>query len=166
MYSVESVLPIFEALDGAALTPGAFSKVCKAAGWPEPIGDNIGLWEVEHPEEGTPLILDTVTTPTTLICRLACDDEYEPDALLDTPLRRSFDDLFQRAAATLKSRFAFVGEGRSEPPFDWRYAHFQGVNACIALEQSYCDPIMGVQLLLLFQPASAVTAQAPITADW
>jgi len=34
------------------------------------------------------------------------------------------------------------------------------------LEQSYYDPVMGVQLLLLLQPLSPVPARTAISAAW
>jgi hypothetical protein len=155
-----------ERLDGAGLTPETFTRVCVMAGWPEPTYDGVGLWEVDHPSEGTPLILDTVTSPITLLCRLDAQDDCEPEALRNTPLRHSFDDSFLRTAELLTLRFRALGRGTYETPYDWQFAHFLGLNTIIGLEQTYYDPIMGVQLLLLLQPSLAEVPTSPITARW
>jgi hypothetical protein len=107
-----------------------------------------------------------VTKPTTLLCRLDSSDDYEPDALLEGPLRRRFDDNFLSALFFLNAKFPLLLNGTYAAPYDWRFAHFQGLNSLIALEQSYYDPIMGVQLLLLLQPLSPVPARTAISAAW
>jgi hypothetical protein len=50
MISIESVLPIFEAIDGADLSSRTFSAVCATSGWGEPVNDGIGLWEMQDPK--------------------------------------------------------------------------------------------------------------------
>jgi hypothetical protein len=169
MYPIETVLPILESLDGNALSPAAFAAACMASGWGEPIADGIGLWEAKHPSDGTRLILDTVTEPTTVLCCLDSQDDYEPDALLKGALRRAFDQNFFACVELLRSRFPrSLGAGTCEPPYNWRFAHFQGLSSRIALEQSDYDPIMGVQLLLLLQPLPAEPARSTsaISAAW
>jgi hypothetical protein len=105
MISIESVLPIFEAIDGADLSPRTFSAVCATSGWGEPVNDGIGLWEVTNPANGAMLIFDTVTKPTTLFCRLDAHDDYEPDALQEAALRRTFDERFVHSLEQLRRRF-------------------------------------------------------------
>ncbi|HEX2452639.1 MAG TPA: hypothetical protein VHI99_03005 [Vicinamibacterales bacterium] len=105
MISIESVLPIFEAIDGADLSPRTFSAVCATSGWSEPVNDGIGLWEVTNPANGAMLIFDTVTKPTTLFCRLDAHDDYEPDALQEAALRRTFDERFVHSLEQLRRRF-------------------------------------------------------------
>jgi len=167
LYSIETVIPIFAALDGATLSPEAFSAVCKSFGWDEPRDDGIGLWEVRHPKEGTLLVLDTVTRPVTLLCSLDARDAYEPEALLDGSLRLTFDEEFLQSAELLSSQFPQVmAHGTYAPPYNWRFAHFEGRNSLVALEQSYYDPVMGVQLLLLLQPLTPVPARSAISAAW
>jgi len=167
LYPIETVIPIFAALDGAALSPEAFSAVCQSFGWDEARDDGIGLWEVKHPEEGTLLVLDPVTKPVTLLCSLDAHDSYEPEALLDGSLRLTFDENFLRSAELLSSQFPqMLAHGTYAPPYNWRFAHFEGRNSLIALEQSYYDPVMGVQLLLLLQPLSPVPARTAISAAW
>lgn len=173
MYPVESVVAIFEKLDGASLSAQAFVRTCVALGWEEPLsagdGARIGVWEVEHPAERTLLTLDTLTVPTTVICRLDAFEDDEPEALLEAQIRRDFDETFERALQVLQAHFdRSLGGGTYEPPFEWRYAHFEGLNSIIALEQTAHDPVMGVQLLLLLQPRSLETPGAgmPITSTW
>ena len=169
MYPIESVLPVLETLDGNTLSPDAFSAACRASGWNEPAADGIGLWEAEHPADGPRLILDTVTEPTTVICCLDSHDDYEPESLLEGELRRRFDQNFFACIEVLRSRFPHpLDAGTYEPPYNWRFAHFQGRRSRIALEQSYYDPILGVQLLLLLQPlpAEADLSGSAISASW
>lgn len=168
MVPIESV-PILESLDGNALSPDAFSSACKASGWSEPIADGIGLWEAEHPADGMRLILDTVTEPTTVLCCLDAHVDYEPDALLEGELRRGFYQSFFACVEVLRLRFPrSLGAGTYEPPYNWRFAHFEGRSLRIALEQSDYDPIMGVQLLLLLQPLPAESdlSGSAISASW
>lgn len=165
MHSIEPVLPIFLGLDGTTLSPQTFSSICVRCGWPEPVDDGIGLWEVAHAANGTPLVLDTVTKPTTLICRLDSDDDYEPENLLRGRVRERFDLNFEQSTTQLTRLFPTrVAEGTYAPPFDWRFAHFQGLNSLIALEQTHYDPVMGVQLILLLQPARRV--DGAVTSTW
>jgi hypothetical protein len=167
LHRIESVLPIFAALDGDALSPQTFSAVCKSFGWDEPRDDGIGLWEVQHRKEGTLLVLDTVTRPVTLLCSLDSHDDYEPAALLDGSLRKGFDENFMRSAELLNAQFPeILTSGTYAPPYNWHFAHFQGLNSLVALEQSYYDPVMGVQLLLLLQPLTPVPARTAISAAW
>jgi len=167
LHPIESVLPIFAALDGATLSPQTFSAVCNSHGWDEPRDDGIGLYEVRHPTAGTLLVLDTVTKPVTLLCSLEAHDSYEPEALLDGSLRLTFDENFLHSAEALSSQFSqLLAHGTYAPPYDWRFAHFEGRNSLVALEQSYYDPVMGVQLLLLLQPLSPVPARTAISAGW
>jgi hypothetical protein len=167
VYPIESVLPIFAALDGALLSPHTFSAVCTAFGWGEPRDDGIGLWEVRHPASRTLLVLDTVTKPITLLCSLDSHDTYEPEALLEGSLRKEFDQNFLKSAELLSSKFPHsLASGTYQPPYNWRFAHFQGLNSLVALEQSYYDPVMGVQLLLLLQPLTPVPVRSAITAAW
>lgn len=164
---IQSVLPILRNLDGENLSPDTFSVTCTASGWPEPVGDGIGLWEVENPREGTALVLDTVTKPTTLICRLVQDDAYETDALLEPALRQTFDAAFEQALAALRECFASpITEGTYERPYKWRFAHFRGLRSVIALEQTDYDPIMGVQLVVVVQPLPARRHRSAITSEW
>src|SRR5689334_22267673 len=167
MLPIQSILPILRDLDGETLSPSTFSAACVACGWPAPVDDGIGLWEVEHPTEGTPLVLDTVTKPTTLICRLEGDDEYDADDLRKGALRRRFDASFDQALTALRACFPVaLTEGTYEKPYNWRFAHFQGLRSVIALEQSDYDPIMGVQLILLLQPLPSKPHRTAITASW
>ncbi|WP_129646927.1 hypothetical protein [Peristeroidobacter agariperforans] len=168
MPSIQLVLPIFRDLDGATLSARTFSEACIASGWPEPVDDGVGLWEVEHPTERTYLVLDTSTKPTTLIGRLEQDDEYDPDEMLeDDELRRRFDERFEQALAALRSCFPLaLTEGTYEKPYKWRFAHFQGLNSVIALEQSDYDPQYGVQLVLLLQPLPRKPHRSAITSKW
>jgi len=167
MHSIQSVLPIFQALDGETLSPSAFSAACVSSGWPQPVDDGIGLWEVEHPNDGTWLVLDTVTKPTTLICRLDQDDEYDADELRKGDLRRRFDANFDQSLAALRAAFpTLLTEGTYERPYKWRFAHFQGLRSVIALEQSDYDPAMGVQLVLLLQPLPPKPHRSAITSKW
>lgn len=168
MPSIQPVLPLLQALDGAALSPRSFSEACVTLGWPAPADDGVGLWEVELPHEGTLLVLDTETKPITLICRLQQDDEHDADDLLeDDELRRTFDASFEQALAALRLCFsAALTEGTYEKPYQWRFAHFQGRNAVIALEQSDYDPQFGVQLVLLLQPLPRKPHRSAITAKW
>lgn len=168
MHSIQPVLPILRNLDGATLSAPTFSEACVTLGWPEPVDDGIGLWEVEHPGEGTSLVLDTVTKPTTLICRLEQDDAYDADDLLeDGALRRKFDASFEQSLAALRSCFPSASsEGTYEKPYKWRFAHFQGLNSVIALEQSDYDPQMGVQLVLVLQPLPRKPHRSAITSKW
>lgn len=168
MHSIQRVLPIFQNLDGATLSSHAFSQACIAAGWPAPVDDGSGLCDVEHPSEGTYLVLDTVTTPTTVICRLEQNDKYDPDEMLeDDELRRKFDASFEQALAALRACFAPVlNEGTYEKPYKWRFAHFQGLNSVIALEQSDYDPQYGVQLVLVLQPLPRKPHRSAITSKW
>src|SRR5687768_4152820 len=100
MPSIQPILSILRNLDGATLSARTFSEACVAAGWPEPVDDGVGLWEVEHPAEETYLVLDTTMEPITLIGRLEQDDEYDPDEMLeDDELRRKFDASFEQALA-------------------------------------------------------------------
>ncbi len=167
MNPTQALLHVLEVLDGRELSPATFAKACVSAGWPEPTDDGIGLWEVDEPTAGTPLILDTVTDPTSLICRLECDDAYERDALLEEPLRRRFDSAFTQWSDALSAHFPVVlAHGIYEAPYNWRFVHFQGLNAIIALEQTYYDPIMGVQLLLILQRLPPEPLTAAITSNW
>jgi len=164
---MQSVLPILQKLDGANLSPGSFSATCTTAGWPKPVDDGIGLWEVEHPSDGISLVLDTVTQPTTLICRLVQDDAYEADALLKKALRQTFDASYEQALMALRDCFAApITEGTYERPYKWRFAHFQGLRSVIALEQTDYDPIMGVQLVIVVQPLPLKRHRSAITAGW
>jgi hypothetical protein len=165
---IQLVLPILRNLDGATLSARTFSEACVASGWPEPVDDGIGLWDVEHPSEGTDLVLDTVMKPTTLICRLEQDDEHDADDLLeDAALRRKFDASFEQSLAALRSCFpAALTEGTYEKPYQWRFAHFQGLNSVIALEQSDYDPQFGVQLVLVLQPLPRKPHRSAITSKW
>ena len=167
LYPIDSVLPIFAALDGATLSPQTFSEVCKSCGWDEPRDDGIGLWEVRHPTVDTLLVLDTVTRPVTLLCSLDSHDTYEPEALLDGALRPMFDENFVRAAVLLSLQFPqMLASGTYAPPYNWHFVHFEGRNSLVALEQSYYDPVMGVQLLLLLQPVTPVPPRTAISAAW
>jgi hypothetical protein len=168
MNALQAVLPILRDLDGATLSESTFSAACVATGWPQPVADGVGLWEVEHPNEGTYLVLDTTTKPISLICRLEQDDEYDSDEMLeDDALRRKFDASFEQSLATLRSSFPSVlNEGTYEKPYKWRFAHFQGLNSVIALEQSDYDPQFGVQLVLVLQPLPRKPHRSAITAKW
>jgi hypothetical protein len=168
MPSIQQVLPIFRELDGATLSERTFSEACARSSWPEPVGDGSGLWDVEHPSEGTYLVLDTTTKPTTLICRLEQDDEYDPDEMLeDDELRRRFDERYEQALAVLRACFPpALTEGIYEKPYKWRFAHFQGLNSVIALEQSDYDPQYGVQLVLVLQPLPRKPHRSAITSKW
>lgn len=168
MPSIQVALPVFRDLDGATLSERTFCEACAKSGWPVPVGDGIGLWDVEHPSEGAYLVLDTTTKPTTVICRLAQDDEYDPDEMLeDDELRRRFDERFEQALAVLRSCFSDAStEGTYEKPYKWRFAHFQGLNSVIALEQSDYDPEYGVQLVLVLQPLPRKPHRTAITSKW
>jgi hypothetical protein len=168
MHSIQAVLPILRDLDGATLSARTFGEACVTSGWPEPVDDGTGLWDVEHPVDGTYLVLDTVMKPTTLICRLEQNDEYDGDDLLeDDALRRKFDASFEQSLAALRSCFpSALTEGTYEKPYKWRFAHFQGLNSVIALEQSDYDPQFGVQLVLVFQPLPRKPHRSAITAKW
>ena len=167
VHPIQSVLPILRDLDGATLSPRAFAAACVTSGWPEPVDDGIGLWEVEHPKEGTPLVLDTVTEPVTLICRLEQDDDYEPDDLLEGALRDRFNASFEKALTALRATFpSAIAEGTYESPYNWRFAHFQGLRSIIALEQTDYDPIMGAQLVVLLQPLPRKRHQSAISSTW
>lgn len=167
MNAMQSILPILRDLDGATLSSQTFSAACAAAGWPKPVDDGIGLWEVEHPDEAILLVLDTSMKPTTLICRLEPDNDYDADDLLKRAVRRRFDASFEKALATLRACFGSPSsEGTYEPPYNWRFAHFQGLHSVVALEQSDYDPAMGVQIVLLLQPSPDQPHQAAITSDW
>jgi len=166
-HPIKSVLPVLRNLDGANLLPDVFSVICTTSGWPEPVDDGIGLWEVEHPSEGISLVLDTVTKPTTLIGRLVQDDAYEADALLESALRQTFDLSFEQALTALRECFSSpITEGTYEPPYEWRFAHFQGLRSVIALEQTEYDPIMGVQLVVVLQPLPPKRHRSAITSEW
>jgi len=81
------------------------------------------------------------------------DDTYEAEALLESALRQTFDATFEQALTTLRECFSSpITEGTYEKPYNWRYAHFQGLRSVIALEQTDYDPIMGVQLVVVVQP--------------
>jgi hypothetical protein len=167
MQSIQSILPIVRHLAGARLSPETFCAACAAAGWPKPADDGIGLWEVEHPEQEILLVLDTVTKPATLICALETDEEHDDDDFLKRALRRKFDGSFDKALAALRECFGSpLREGTYEPPYNWRFAHFEGSNSVIALEQSDYDPAMGVQIVLVVQPLPAQPHQTAITAEW
>jgi hypothetical protein len=167
MLPVQSILPIVRDLDGATLSPQTFSAACVAAGWPEPVDDGIGLWEVEHPEQEILLVLDTSMKPMTLICRLEPDNDHDADDMLERSVRRKFDGSFDKVLAALRDCFASpLSEGTYEPPYHWRFAHFQGLNSVIALEQSDYDPEMGLQLVLLVQPVPDQPHQTAITSEW
>jgi hypothetical protein len=166
MNSIQSILPILRDLDGATLSPHTFSKACTAAGWPEPVDDGIGLWESEHPDEETLLVLDTTVQPATLICSLE-DNDYDADDLLERAPRRKFDATFEKALAALRTSLTVpLIEGTCEPPYHWRFAHFQGRNSVIALEQSDYDPAMGVQLVIVLQPLPDRPHATAITSTW
>ena len=168
MHSIQPVLPILRDLDGATLSARTFCEACVTSGWPEPVDDGIGLWDVEHPGDGTYLVLDTVMKPATLICRLEQDDEHDADDLLeDDALRRKLDASFEQSLAALRSCFPSVlTEGTYEKPYNWRFAHFQGLNSVIALEQSDYDPQFGVQLVLVLQPLPRKPHRSAITSKW
>jgi hypothetical protein len=168
MHSIQPVLSIVRNLDGATLSARTFSEACVASGWPAPVDDGVGLWDVEHPGEGTTLVLDTAMKPMTLICRLEQDDEYDPDEMLeDDELRTKFDASFEQSLAALRSCFPVaLSEGTYEKPYKWRFAHFQGLNSVIALEQSDYDPQFGVQLLLVLQPLPRKPHRSAITSKW
>jgi hypothetical protein len=168
MSSIQRVLPIVRDLDGATLSARTFSEACVKAGWPAPVDDGVGLWDVEHADEGTYLVLDTTTKPITLICRLEQDDEYDADEMLeDAELRREFDASFEQALAALRPCFpTALAEGTYEKPYKWRFAHFQGLNSVIALEQSEYDPQFGVQLVLVLQPLPRKPHRTAITSEW
>ncbi len=168
MHSIQPVMSLFRDLDGATLSARTFSEACAKSGWPEPVADGVGLWDVEHPSEGTYIVLDTVTKPVTLICRLEQDDEYDADDLLeDAGLRQKFDASFDEALVALRACFpAVLTEGTYEKPYKWRFAHFQGLNSVIALEQSDYDPQFGVQLLLVLQPLPRKPHRSAISAKW
>lgn len=168
MHSIQRVLPILRDLDGATLSARTFSEACVRSGWPEPVDDGVGLWDVEHPDDGMYLVLDTSMKPTTLICRLEQNDAYDCDELLeDEALRRKFDASFEQSLAALRSSFpAALAERTYEKPYQWRFAHFQGLNSVIALEQSDYDPQFGTQLLLVLQPLPRKPHRSAITAKW
>ena len=166
MHPVQALLRLLDWLDAHGLSPGAFANSCAASGWPEPTGDSIGLWEVNAPVAVTSVILDTLIEPTTLICRLECDDAYEPDALREGPLRQRFDSAFTESLRVLSAHFPKAPtRGRYAAPYDWQFAHFEGLNSVVALEQTHYDEVMGVQLLLLLQQGAAPSGSA-ITAAW
>ena len=162
------ILGVLERLDGADLNPSAFTIACASAGWSSPHYDGVALWAATHPLADLPLILDTVTKPTTLLYLLDGHDDYEPEALLEGELRHRFDANFLEAEAGVRARFPELLEsGTYDPPHNWRYSHFKGVNSRIALEQSFYDPVMGVQLLLLLQPLSSAASRiGPVSAKW
>lgn len=168
MHSIQSLLPFLQDLDGATLSPQTFSEACVKAGWPKPVDDGVGLWEVERPDEGALLVLDTTMKPVTLICKWEQDDEYDADDMLDDDdLRREFDASFEQALAALRASFPVVlTEGTHEKPYKWRFAHFQGLNSVIGLEQSDYDPQFGVQLVLVLQPLPRKPHRSAITAKW
>ncbi len=166
MHPVQALLSLIDSLGTSGLIPDAFSAVCVAAGWPRPRGDGIGLWEASDPVSGTPVILDTITKPTTLICRLECDDQYEPEALLGSPLRARFDSIFTEAASQLSSHFPEINRGHYAAPYDWQFVHFEGPSALVALEQTHYDPEMGVQLVLLVQQPRPANLRSAITVAW
>lgn len=167
MHLIQSILPIVRDLDGATLSPQTFTAACVAAGWPKPVDDGIGLWELEHPNADIFHVLDTSIQPTTLICRLEEDTDYDADDLLERGPRRKFDASFEKALAALRACFAApLIEGTYEAPYHWRFAHFQGLRSVIALEQSDYDPAMGVQLLLLLQPIPDQPHQTAISSAW
>lgn len=168
MSSIQPVLPLIRDLDGATLSASTFSEACIKSGWPTPADDGNGLCDVEHPSEGTYLVLDTTIEPITLICRLAQDDEYDSDEMLeDDELRREFDEHFDQALVALRSSFpSALAEGTYEKPYKWRFAHFQGLNSVIALEQTEYDPQYGVQLVLVVQPLPRKPHRSAITSKW
>lgn len=168
MPAIQLALPLFKDLDGATLSAQTFSEACIKSGWPEPVGDGSGLWDLEHPTEGTYIVLDTSIEPITLICRLVQDDAYDSDELLeDDELRGEFDEHFEQALAALRSCLSKpVIEGTYEKPYKWRFAHFQGLNSVIALEQSDYDPQYGVQLMLVLQPLPSKPHRSAITSKW
>jgi len=168
MHSIQPLLPLLRDLDGATLSAQTFTAACVASGWPQPVDDGIGLWEVEHPDAGISLVLDTVTKPTTLICRLEQDDEYDADDLLeDEDLRNDFDASYEQSLTALRASFpTALNEGVYEKPYKWRFAHFQGLNSVIALEQSDYDPQFGVQLVLVLQPLPPKPHRSAITSKW
>jgi hypothetical protein len=168
MHNIQTVLPILRDLDGATLSADSFAEACVKLGWPAPLDDGVGLWDVEPPSAGVYLVLDTTMKPVTLICRLEQDDEYDADDLLeDEALRRQLDSSFEQTLAALRSCFPIVlAEGTYEKPYKWRFAHFQGLNSVIALEQSDYDPQFGVQLLLVLQPPPRKPHKSAITAKW
>jgi hypothetical protein len=124
LYPIDSVLPIFAALDGATLSPQTFSEVCKSCGWDEPRDDGIGLWEVRHPTVDTLLVLDTVTRPVTLLCSLDSHDTYEPEALLDGALRPVFDEI-SCGRCTAQLGFRDAASGTYALPYNWHFVHFE-----------------------------------------
>jgi hypothetical protein len=169
MHSIQRALPIFRELDGATLSARTFSEACVKSGWPEPVDDGVGLWEVEHPDHGILLVLDTAMKPTTLICRLGEEDDWfdADDLLEDDELRREFDASFEQSLAALRSCFPVaLTEGTYEKPYKWRFAHFQGLNSVIALEQSDYDPQLGAQLVLALQPLPRKPHRSAITSKW
>jgi hypothetical protein len=46
------------------------------------------------------------------------------------------------------------------------FAHFRGQRLLVALEQTYYDPIMGVQLLFVLQPLPVELPKTPVTMTW
>ena len=168
MHSIQPVLPLLRNLDGATLSAHTFSEACIQASWPEPVDDGVGLWEVEHPDAGIYLVLDTTMEPITLICKVEQDDEYDADDLLeDDELRRNFDASFEQGITALRASFpAKLAEGTYEKPYKWKFAHFQGLNSVVALEQSEYDPQFGVQLVLVLQPLPRKPHRSAITANW
>ena len=168
MSAIQQALPIFRDLDGATLSARTFSEACIKSGWPAPVDDGSGLWDVEHPSAGTYIVLDTTIKPVTLICRLEQNDEYDADEMLeDDELRRGFDEHFEQALAALRSSFSSaLTEGTYEKPYKWRFAHFQGQNSVIALEQTEYDPQYGVQLVLVLQPLPRKPYKSAITSKW
>jgi hypothetical protein len=108
-----------------------------------------------------------VTKPTTLICRLESDDDYEPDALLHHALRQRLDAGFLESLAALEEALPVsLARGTYAPPYNWRFAHFRGLNSIIGLEQTHYDEIMGVQLLLILQAPPPEPVQTAITSTW
>ena len=102
MYPIAPILPLLSHLDGSDLTPEELGVACVTFGWDRPSDDGIGLWATRRSADDTRLILDTITTPTTLLCHLDGDDDYEPDALVvASVLRRRFDANFAACAEVL-----------------------------------------------------------------
>jgi hypothetical protein len=161
-----SLLTILERLDGQALAPPVFAARCVEAGWSRPTDDGVGLWESFDPSDGTRLTLDTNLQPPAILYVLDGDDDYQPQALLEASLRHRFDLSFLAAAEALGARFPRLTEGTYNPPYRWRFAHFQGLNAVIAVEQSDYDPQFGVLLLVIWQPAGVGRPGRAISEGW
>lgn len=83
-------------------------------------------------------------------------------------LRTSRDWLYSNSICIVPiAGYSCIPSSRSyEKPYKWRFAHFQGLNSVIALEQSDYDPQMGVQLVLVLQPLPRKPRRSAITSKW